>query len=282
MAKSFIDVVHDSPRTGLGIPVKTKNPLFRTNTPPAEPSFGFELRGQLVPAWSRVRLFRHSFARDSYPRPHAHQANRLVAPTRGGIKRFVPRTKRTAKSGQDAGQRVQAPTQFLLALVVAALRTPIMLPRLHHQGDEWLDKHPFLFRLEHEGDYRVRSELCAHCPTDSLPGHASPGAHKKCVLCIVHKGSAVATRLIVSFFEALQVRIKATMARKPPSRERFPADWLSRWAPYGAERSPSFPPPISLLVGCSPGPAQYSSTQFCMLRQFSAPHLSVPRTASSG
>ena len=26
MAKSFIDVVQDSPRTGLGIPVKTKKP----------------------------------------------------------------------------------------------------------------------------------------------------------------------------------------------------------------------------------------------------------------
>ena len=33
MAKSFIDVVQDSPRTGLGIPVKTKKPLSRTNTP---------------------------------------------------------------------------------------------------------------------------------------------------------------------------------------------------------------------------------------------------------
>ena len=32
MAKSFIDVVQDSPRTGLGIPVKTKKPpLSRTN-----------------------------------------------------------------------------------------------------------------------------------------------------------------------------------------------------------------------------------------------------------
>ena len=50
MAKSFIDVVQDSPRTGLGIPIKTKNPLSRTNTPPAEPPFGFKLRGQLVPA----------------------------------------------------------------------------------------------------------------------------------------------------------------------------------------------------------------------------------------
>ena len=30
MAKSFTDVVQDSLRTGLGIPVKTKNPLSRT------------------------------------------------------------------------------------------------------------------------------------------------------------------------------------------------------------------------------------------------------------
>ena len=50
MVKSFIDVVQDSPRTGLGIPVKTKNPLYLSNTPPAEPPFGFKLRGQLVPA----------------------------------------------------------------------------------------------------------------------------------------------------------------------------------------------------------------------------------------
>ena len=45
MAKSFKNVVQDSPRTGLGIPVKTKNLLFRTNTPPAEPPFGFKLHG---------------------------------------------------------------------------------------------------------------------------------------------------------------------------------------------------------------------------------------------
>ena len=50
MAKSFIVVVQDSPRTGLGINVKTKNPLSQTNTPPAEPPFGFEFRGKLVPA----------------------------------------------------------------------------------------------------------------------------------------------------------------------------------------------------------------------------------------
>ena len=71
MAKSFIYVIQDSPGTGLGISVKTKNPLSRTNTPPAEPPFAFKLRGQLVPASSRVRLFRRPFARDPHPRAHA-------------------------------------------------------------------------------------------------------------------------------------------------------------------------------------------------------------------
>ena len=33
MAESFTDVVQDSPRTGLGISAKTKNPLFRTILP---------------------------------------------------------------------------------------------------------------------------------------------------------------------------------------------------------------------------------------------------------
>ena len=56
MAKSFIDVVKDSPRTGLGIPVKTKKPLSRTNTQPAEPAFGFKLHGWLVPLKSRTTL----------------------------------------------------------------------------------------------------------------------------------------------------------------------------------------------------------------------------------
>ena len=50
MVNSFIGVVQDSPRKGLGIPVKTKKTLTRTNTPPAEPPFGFKLRGKLVPA----------------------------------------------------------------------------------------------------------------------------------------------------------------------------------------------------------------------------------------
>ena len=41
MAKYCKDV-QDSPRTGLDIPVITKKNLFRTNTPPAEPPFGFK------------------------------------------------------------------------------------------------------------------------------------------------------------------------------------------------------------------------------------------------
>ena len=53
-----------------------------------------------------------------------------------GIRRFLPRSTRTAKFAQDVGPRVQAPMRFLLAPVVAALCTPIELPRLHHQGDK--------------------------------------------------------------------------------------------------------------------------------------------------
>ena len=50
MAKSFIDVVQDSSRMGLGIPVRTRIPLSQTKTLPAEPPFGFKLRVRLVPA----------------------------------------------------------------------------------------------------------------------------------------------------------------------------------------------------------------------------------------
>ena len=49
MAKSFIEVVHDSPRTSLGIPVKTKNPLSRTTLPLTGPPFGFKLHEWMVP-----------------------------------------------------------------------------------------------------------------------------------------------------------------------------------------------------------------------------------------
>ena len=61
MAKSFKGVVLDTPRTGLGISFKTKYPVSRIHTPPAEPPFGLWL----------VPVFRYSFARESHPRPHA-------------------------------------------------------------------------------------------------------------------------------------------------------------------------------------------------------------------
>ena len=51
-------------------------------------------------------------------------------------------------------------------------------------------------------------------PDRQPPFPPPPVTDKECVHCIFHKGTAVATRLIVSFLEALQVRIKATMARK--------------------------------------------------------------------
>ena len=95
MAKSFIDIVQDSPKTGLDIPVKTKKPLSRTNTPPTEPSFVFT----------------------------------LAALVRGGIQRFLPERR-----GQPSPSETQDPMKFLLALVVASLRTSIELHRLHHQA----------------------------------------------------------------------------------------------------------------------------------------------------
>ena len=55
--KYFEDIVQDSPRTGLGIPVETKHSLSRTNTPPAEPPFGFSA---LNDADSQVRSGRRT------------------------------------------------------------------------------------------------------------------------------------------------------------------------------------------------------------------------------
>ena len=50
MAKSFIDVVQDSPRTGVGIPVKTKKTPLTNQYTARGTAFSFKLRGQLVPA----------------------------------------------------------------------------------------------------------------------------------------------------------------------------------------------------------------------------------------
>ena len=48
MAASFIDVVQDSSRMGLGIPVETENPLSRTIWALARTPFGFKLDERLV------------------------------------------------------------------------------------------------------------------------------------------------------------------------------------------------------------------------------------------
>ena len=85
MAKFFKDVVQDSPRTGLGIPVKTKNTLSRTNTPPTESPFGFKLCGRLVPAVGSRPLGKPT-SRDSHGRnkriPSPNDVNSQVRPRR--------------------------------------------------------------------------------------------------------------------------------------------------------------------------------------------------------
>ena len=130
--------------------------------------------------------------------------------------------------------------------------------------------------------------MCAHCPSDSLSFRVLPGTDKECVLCIFHKGTGVATRLIVSFLDALQVGIEATSARKrlrqvkayltvlsiqpggelrdqtvcpPPGLVTMPSR-----LPFLNESALSFPPPTNLLVGHSPGPAQRYSTSTALHR----------------
>ena len=82
MAKSFIDLVQDSPRSSLGIPVKSENLLSRTILPLAGPPFGFKLHERLVPLLSHERLFRYPFARDPPPRPCVRLTNSGAAPAR--------------------------------------------------------------------------------------------------------------------------------------------------------------------------------------------------------
>ena len=82
MAKTFIDVEQDSPRTSLGIPVKTKKSLSRTTLPLAGPLYGFQLHKRLVPVLNRERLFRHPFARDAPPCLRVCSVNPGVAPAR--------------------------------------------------------------------------------------------------------------------------------------------------------------------------------------------------------
>ena len=124
--------------------------------------------------------------------------------------------------------------RFLLALPVVSLPAPIELSLSHYKCDELLDERPKPLRLEHQRDHRVRGELGTHCLTEGLPCRAPLCADEECVLCIIHRGIAVITHLLVSLLKALQVRFKTAMAISqrvcafhpcgwPPSRERFPA-----------------------------------------------------------
>ena len=82
MTESSINIVEDSPKTGLGIPVKTKNPLSRIKLLPTGPFFGFELGERLLPVLSQERLFWCSFARNSPLLPLSCLANRDAPPAR--------------------------------------------------------------------------------------------------------------------------------------------------------------------------------------------------------
>ena len=77
MAKAFIDVVQDFPRTGLCIP-------FETKTPSTEPYFRprYRVHKRMVSVLIRKRLFRHPFARIPLPRLRARSANQGVMPVR--------------------------------------------------------------------------------------------------------------------------------------------------------------------------------------------------------
>ena len=100
MAKSFIDVVQDSPRTDLGILIKTKNLLSRTILSFTEPPFGFKHHERLVPVLSRKRLFRHLFAVVPPSRPRACSANRDA--TRARSIKFSLATGAAARPTLDA------------------------------------------------------------------------------------------------------------------------------------------------------------------------------------
>ena len=157
--------------------LKPKKPLSQTNAPSAEPSFSFKLHGWLVSLKSRTTL--PSSVRSQLP---------------------------------SAPPRVQAPMRFLLALPVVRLPTPIELPRPYHKCDEWFDERPNPFRLDHQRDHRIRSQLSTHCLTDGLPCRDPLCADEECVLCIIHRGIAVTTHLLVSFLKAPQVRVETPKA----------------------------------------------------------------------
>ena len=110
MAKSFIDVIHDCPRTGLGIPVKTKKRPLSNQYTTRGTAFGFQLHRWLVPLKSRTTL--PSSIRSKLPSTAARPLGKpTIRATQGGNKQIPPPKdadsqvyprRRTAGAGPDA------------------------------------------------------------------------------------------------------------------------------------------------------------------------------------
>ena len=165
MVKSFVDVVLESvePITLL-----------------AEPPFGFKLREQWVPAYSRLCDSSVVRSPEASARPEA-----------------------------------RAPSGDFLALPVSfSPGTSIEIFGPHHMCDKGLDVLLTLLGLEHERNHHVGGELSAHHSTRGLSFHAPLVAGEECVLRIVHRGTAVVTRLFVFYIKALQILVETTVTRQ--------------------------------------------------------------------
>ena len=125
-----MEVVQDSPKTSLGIPVKTKNPLYRTMLPHAKPHFDFKLHERLVSVLSRERHFHHLFSRDPAPRPASVQ--QIQASRQLGEQKVSSQQRRGSPEPTGHATAGVGPSAILLALPVAALSKPIKILRLHH------------------------------------------------------------------------------------------------------------------------------------------------------
>ena len=84
------------------------------------------------------------------------------------------------------------------------LRTPMEILSLHHLCNEGLDLVPGLLRLKHKRSHRVGDKFSTHCLANIPPCHVPPAADQDCVLCIVHRETAVATHLFALLLKTLQ------------------------------------------------------------------------------
>ena len=160
IAKYFIDVVQDSPRTGLGIPVKTKNPLYRTNTPPAEPPF--------AGGWSQLKVTYDSSVLRSpgiFIRGHTpvrQGRNKRNPPPNDLDSRVRPR-RRTAGAGPDAIST--GPPRFYALDAHRALSSPSQVWRM----TRWASSSAQTGALERQS--------CQEWARNSLPDRGPPLQH---------------------------------------------------------------------------------------------------------